>query len=566
MAVDLTGVTPSQEAADELFPPTDIGPIWKKDDQGRWLMPERTIGLQAAIWAEENLGAIEGTGRLQLTNEQVRILAWMYALDDDGDWLYPNVFYQAFKGAGKDPFAAVVCLIELVGPCRFSHWDENGNPVAREEPDAWVQLLAVSKDQTRNTMKMFPKLVTKQLKERYTMDVQKEIIYADHGRRTLYMSGSASQSAEGNRVTFVLANETQHWTTSNGGRDLWDTVFDNVGKTYGSRIMQITNAYAPGQDSVAETIRTEQEKVWAGLASPSGWLYMSREAHPEAPLDPEWVPFIMERIIGDAWWQRRNIKSLVTRVLDGSRPPSRTRRMYYNQIVTSESQFFTPDEWDGAKDPGAIGDLRDLRRGDEIVLGFDGSKTDDATALVAIRIKDKLIVPVLVEQKPEGPQGEHWHVDQDAFDEAVAMCFAEYTVKAFYADVNLWESYIAKWSELYGEQLEVSDTSMSKVAFDMRQSKEKISRLFEAYRQAIRDKTLKHNGDPVLRVHALNAQMGHNGKGLIARKEKRGSPRKIDCMVASYVAFAALSAWIEKGKKKTQYRRRMLRSSQYANH
>jgi len=562
LAVDLDGVVPSQEMADKLFPPNDIGPIWQKDSWGNYILPEYTLGWEILGWCTTWLGAIRGTGPLELTDEQARVILWFYALDDDGDFAYRQAVYQAFKGAGKDPFAAVLCVVELIGPCRFSHWvyDDDGNkePVATDDPDALVQLVAVSKDQTRNTMRMIPKLLTKRVRSAFGLDVQKEIVYADDGRRSMQMVGSSAPSLEGNQATFAVLNETQHWTPSRGGVFLYDTVTDNVAKT-GGRYICITNAPLPGEDSVAERVRNEQEKVWAGLAVDSGWLYMSREAHPDAPLHPDWVPFIMERIIGDAWWQRKNIKNLVKRVLDGSRPPSRTRRMYYNQLVTSEDAFFSMAEWDDARAEATLGTVEDLRKNDEVVLGFDGGKTDDATALVAIRIKDRLMVPLLVEQKPDGPLGENWEVDRVLVDEAVRRAFADYQVRAFFADVALWESYIMEWSETYREVLAVRSSEKSSIGWDMRGSREVIARGWESFYAAIKDGSVKHNGDKILRVHALNAKRGHNGKGLIARKDNPESPRKIDVMVAGFVAYMALQRYLEKGKRPArQYKRRMM--------
>lgn len=562
MAIDLTGIEPSKENAERLFPCNDIGPIWMTDEDGDWLLPEYSIGWDVLGWCAKWLGAIRGTGPLELTPEQARVILWFYAVDEDGDFPYRQAVYQAFKGAGKDPFAAVLCMVELIGPCRFSHWKHNADgtrePVSTDEPDALVQLLGVSKEQTRNTMRMMPKLLTKRIREHFGLDVQKEIVYADNGRRTLMMVGSSAPSIEGNQVTFAVLNETQHWTPSRGGPFLYDTVTDNITKT-GGRYICITNAPMPGEDSVAERVRNEQEKVWAGLSTDSGWLYMSREAHAEAPLDPAWVPFIMDMVIGDAWWQRKNIKNIVKKVLDGSRPASRTRRMYYNQLVTAEDAFFTVPEWDAILVSGLTGTAEDLLLRDEIVLGFDGGKTDDATALVAIRLRDRLIVPLLVEQKPDGPLGDTWRVDEQLVDEAVRRAFADYKVVAFFADVNLWESYIARWSEDFREVLSVRASDKSAIGWDMRGSREIIARGWEAFYGAIVDGNLKHNGDKILRVHALNAKRGHNGKGLIARKDNPESPRKIDAMVAAYVAFMALSKHLEKGKRPDKtYRRRMM--------
>lgn len=558
--MDLRELTPSQELADRLFPPTDIGPIWQSDEDGEWLLPDKTLGWQIAAWAENNLGSVDGEGRLRFTDEQLRILLWFYAVDEEGRYAYRRLALSLFKGWGKDPMAAVMCVIEFVGPSRFSHWDDDGQPVGMANPQAWVHLLAVSKEQNINTMSVLPALMTQEFLTEYKIELHKELAFAPGGRR-LQMVGSSNRSLEGRRTTFAVMNETQHWLSSNGGHELYKTEMRNLSKT-GGRAIMITNAYRPGEDSIAERVRLHQEKVWAGIARPSGWLYHAREAHPKAPLAPEWVPFIMERIIGDCWWWRNKLHSLVTDIVDSaSTDAADTRRMFYSQIVSGEGAFFTKDEIDGALKPGCTGTVRDLQVGDEVVLGFDGSKTNDSTALVAIRISDRLIVPLEVQQKPEGVTD--WHVDQQAIDEAVGMAFTSYKVKAFFADVNLWESYITKWGEEYGEHLEVQGPN-SKIGFDMRGSKEKVSRHFEAFRQAIRDKTLLHNGDGFWRTHALNAHMGHNGRGLIARKAKPDSPHKIDVMIASYLAYTALTTWLEKGRKKPQYSRRILRSSQRA--
>lgn len=466
--------------------------------------------------------------------------------------------YQALKGAGKDPFSAVLSIINLVGPCEFSHWDEDGNPIAKDNPAAWVQVAATSRDQTKNTMSLIPGMLPKATRAEFRLDVQKEIVYAYGGERRLESVSASYRTLEGNRVTWATLGETQHWTPSRGGHDLYDTITDNLTKT-GGRFIAITNAYEPGEMSVAELIRDEQEKVWAGLSTPSGFLYMSREAHPDAPLDIDWVPYILETVRGDATWLPIDV--IVKKMQDGARSPSRVRRMYFNQVTATEDAFFSPNDWDAIRAADTYGDERDLARGDEIVLGFDGGKTDDATALVAIRIRDKLIVPLLIEQKPDGPMGDTWQIQPHLVDEAVRRAFSDFTVRAFYADVALWESYIARWSEDFREVLLVKASSNSTVGWDMRGHREEIARGTEAFLQTVLDGQIHHNGNKHLRSHVLNAKRGHNGKGLIFRKDNPESPRKIDALAAAFVAFMALNKYLESGKKPvTQYRRRMLQA------
>jgi hypothetical protein len=562
--VDWRDVEPSQENADKLFPAQDIGPTWLTDDDGDWLLPQYTLGWEVIAWAEEHLNSPMGDGSpLNITLEQMRIILWHYAIDEDGNWSYWKCLWQSAKGAGKDGLGAILGLVELIGPCRFSHWEytDDGEkvPVAKSNPAALVQFAGVSKEQTNNTMDFIPMLLPESTKEKYNLEVQKEIVYVTGTGRKLQQVGANWPALQGKRATYVVMNEMQHWYSSQGGPQLYDVLKNNVLKTRG-HFLVITNAYQPGEDSMHERIRLEQEKVWRGLAQPSGWLYMSREAHPEAPLHPDWVEYILRPIYGDAYWQTRDMSTVATEVLDGSTPPSQIRRMFYNQIVASEDAFFSPAEIARARRENCYGDKNDLSLGDEIVMGFDGGKTDDATALVAIRIKDKLIVPLAIWQKPDGPLGESWRIDENEVNETVIAAFQDYTVRAFYADPALWQSWISQWNEAYREELAVRASAHSSIAWEMSSSNQRIGRAWESFYDAIRTRRLQHNGDKLLESHMTNARRGRGKGGLIARKENPESPLKIDSMVAAYVAYAALEDYLQKGKKPKQYRRQMMRA------
>jgi len=557
--IDLDGVEPSLEAALELFPPTDIGPLWQKDANGDWLLPEITLGWEVLAWCAEWLQMTDGSPWI-FTDEQARLILWLFAIDERGRFCYRQAVYQALKGAGKDPFAAVLCIVHLIGPCKFSHWDENGDPVAKDDPAAWVQIAAVAKGQTKNTMKFIPSLLPERTRIQFgNVDVQKEVIYAYHGERFLEVVSSASRSLEGNRPTFLICNETQHWLPSQGGVDLYETATDNVLKT-GGRFICITNAYEPGEDSVAQRIREEQEKVWAGTSTASGWLYCSREAHPQSPLNIAWTPFILQLVRGDAVWL--DIENIVTKMHDGANGPNRFRRMFYNQITAASDSLLGPDEWNGAEcEAPTYGSKADLNPGDEITLGFDGGKTDDATALVAMRLRDKLLVPLAIWQRPDGAAGDGWHINEAEVDSEVHLAFATYKVRAFYADVALWESYIANWSEAYRELLLIKASPQSATAFDMRGNQQKIARGVEAFVQAIIDKRIRHNRDKTLKIHVLNAKRRRNRYGLTFAKENAESPRKVDALAAALLAFMAMNDLIESGKQPARQYRRTLQQT-----
>jgi len=555
--IDLEGVEPSLEAALELFPPEDIGPLWQKDEDGNWLLPEKTLGWEVLGWCAEWLQTPEGDPWI-FTGEQSRLILWLFSVGPDGEFNYRQAVYQALKGAGKDPVAAVLSIVHLIGPCKFSHWDENGDPLAKDDPAAWVQIAAVSRDQTKNTMSLIPSLLPERTRRAFgNVDVQKEVVYAYGGNRRLEVVSSSSRSLEGNRPTWVTFNETQHMTPSRGGVDLYETVSYNVLKT-GGRFICITNAYEPGEDSVAQRIREAQEKVWAGLHESSGWAYFSREANANSPLTKDWAPFILELIRGDAVWLP--IPNIVKSMQDGSIPATRVRRMFYNQITAASDSLIGPSEWSGAEcEHATYGTKADLKPNDEITLGFDGGKTDDATALVAMRISDKLLVPLAIWQRPDGAAGDGWHINEAEVDSEVHLTFQTYKVRAFYADVALWESYIANWSEAYREILLIKASPQSATGFDMRGNQQKIARGVEAFVQAVIDKRIRHNRDRLLKVHVLNAKRRRNRFGLTFAKENAESPRKVDGLAAALLAFMAMNDLIESGKQPArQYARRLM--------
>src|SRR5690606_11088432 len=111
---------------------------------------------------------------------------------------------------------------------------------------------ATSEKQTANTMRMVRAMANKRtpLARKYRLDVGKTYVETPDGGRLEQITSSAT-AAEGAEVTFAVADETEHWTPSNGGRDLAETLDQNLGKT-GSRLMETCNAWLPGVESVAE--------------------------------------------------------------------------------------------------------------------------------------------------------------------------------------------------------------------------------------------------------------------------------------------------------------------------
>jgi hypothetical protein len=523
----------------EALEPTYLGPTWQKDDDGSWLLPSKTLGWQIAGWCAEYLNAEDG-GPWRFTREQLRWLLWWYAVDETGRFVYRKGVLQRLKGWGKDPLLAVVSLVEFVGPSRFSHW-EDGQPVGVPHPQAWVQIAAVSRDQTRNTMTLMPSLISDKMIETYGIKAGAELIRAHGGRQRLEAVTSSYRALEGARSTFVVLNETHHWVAGNNGDRMYETIDGNATKK-DSRYLAITNAYLPGEDSVAERMRESYEKILEGRAVDVGWMYDSIEAHPATPLTPEALRIVIPKIRGDAVWLR--VETILQSVLDTTMAPSRSRRMWLNQIVAEEDAIYGPAEWDVLRDDEKI-----LQPGDEITLGFDGGLRDDATALVALRVSDMCAFVLGLWEKPDGPRGDGWEVPRDQVDSAVHEAFRTFDVMGFYADVALWESYISEWSAAYGEGLAVHAPGKDAIGWDMRSSLKASTMAHERLMRSVFDRKLVHDGDPKLRRHALNARRRTNNYGISFGKESRESPRKVDAYAALMLAHEALFDLRARGRK-----------------
>lgn len=87
------------------FEPDYLGPTWQRGDDGRFVLPERTLGYQAIEWAEDNLLSddVDEHGKQlpwRFTGEQYRFMLWWYAIDEHGSFIYRDGILQRLKGWG----------------------------------------------------------------------------------------------------------------------------------------------------------------------------------------------------------------------------------------------------------------------------------------------------------------------------------------------------------------------------------------------------------------------------------------------------------------------------------
>jgi phage terminase large subunit-like protein len=498
-----------------------------------------TLFDDLARWAAKHLRIPDGPRAgdpWAFTRDQALFLSWWYAFEPaTGRFMYRRGVYRRMKGAGKDPMLAAVCAFELCGPCRFD--PARG---AIPHPAPWIQLAAVSKEQNRNTLLIFPGLFHPRAVERYGLNIMRETVRSSSNNGLLEAVTSSPAALEGGRPSIVVENETQHWLKANQGHDMAKVIARNLAKSRdgSARSLAITNAHEPGLDSVAERDWQAWQDIEAGRSKATGFLYDSVEAAPNTKLEDERsLRKGLMQARGSSDWV--DIDRLVEEIYDPTMDPALSRRFYLNQVTAATTAFFDPQLWDDRR--------RDieLKPGDEVTLGFDGSKTDDHTALIACRVEDDALFTLAIWQPRQGEE-----IDRRAVDAAVYKAFDRYEVVGFFSDVHPFESYIDAWAEEFGEDLVAKAGPRNSIAWDMRSRGKEFTEGAQSFLAAFRDGKAIHDGNPVLRQHVINAQRRPNRHGVSFGKETRDSPRKVDGLAAAVLARMARQAYLTMPDKK----------------
>lgn len=531
----------------------------------------RTLGWHAIAWAEGWDGfpdMPEGwTGLVQpngprarltfrFTQRQRQFLLWYYAFDEDALWVYDSAARRQPKGSGKSPFAGVHALIEFLGPIRLARFDDRapGGCRGREVDMPLVQIVATTESQTHNTMRYVRAFAPKgsPVADFYNLDPGKTVYYAPP-EKTLQVVTSSSTAAEGAEASFVVKDELEHWVPSKGGPELSATLDDNLAKS-GARSLGTCNAWVPGKGSVAEIDYEawvlQQEGRTRGETK---MLYDCILPEPGVDMaDASSLKPALERLYGDCDWKKPHepdpdapndlravpgskpdVRFVMRRIWDPKARPDDSERKYLNRPVASEDSWTKKELWQLLFDPE-----RTVAEGEEITLGFDGSKSHDATALIGCCMSDGHVFTLGTWEPLLGQTTGHVNVND--VDRMVQFAFDHYNPVGFFGDVVEWESFVKiEWRQRYQNRLKVwavGGKDPQPIAWDMRNVTKEFTLATELTLAEIRDGGFTHDGNAVLGRHVTNAVNSPNRWGMSISKETRMSAHKIDACVAMIIA------------------------------
>lgn len=512
-----------------------------------------TLGWYVIDWMSEVLAAPDRVDYepFQLTTEQAQFVLDLYAIDPKtGRRRYRRGVISRPKGWGKSPFLSAIACAEALADVVPSGWDAKGRPVGRPWSafrTPWVQIAAVSEDQTRNAWAPLLEMIADGPACNLYPGLEPLGTFVNLPTGRIEFVTSAASSREGNRPVCCILDQTESWTTSNGGVKLAATMRRNLGKTGGVSI-EAPNAFRPGEGSVAEESASYWARIQEGKVREAGLLF----DHREAPGDTDMADkaSLLDGLIyayGDSALVPRcvihnppckhpgwvDLERIVSEVWDPATDPQDARLYYLNQVTHAADSWLSQPEWAARKA------VFDIVKGDAVTLGFDGSRgrrhgVTDATALIGCRVADGHLFQVEVWEQPDNDPD--WQVPATAVDARVRQAFKDYNVVGFYADPSLWETYVAQWEADFGPQL-VAGPKGHPIEWWFTPSK--IAGALEQFHNAVIDGEMTHDNSATLTRHVLNARRRVKRQYVQIAKEHPSSSRKIDAAVAAVLAWQA---------------------------
>jgi hypothetical protein len=380
-----------------------------------WRGPEApgefpTLGYLVADYIESSCAIPDGVHAGEpflLTDEQLRFVLWHYRLRPDAvailerpsqPFVYRRSQLMRPQKWGKGPLSAAIICAEADGPALFAGWDANGDPVGRPWPTPLIQVTAVSEPQTANVFRVLLPMIERGPIAADIPDTGTTRINLRAGGRIEPVTASA-RSRLGQQITFALQDQTESWLKTNGGIALADNQRRNLAGM-GGRSIETPNAFDPTESSVAQlTQEAARDDVFIDYRPPpKASIHNKRERRKvlafsygdscRTPRDRRWIGWVdLDRIDADA-------EELIQRG-----DPGQAERWFLNRILPGADAAFDPDEWAERAIRG-----RKIKPGRFITLGFDGSRRQDSTGIVATDIETGHQMVVAVWERPSGAE------------------------------------------------------------------------------------------------------------------------------------------------------------------
>lgn len=445
---------------------------------------------------------------------------------------------------GKGPWSAALICAEAVGPTVFDGWAEGGEvydcqdhgcscgwayeyepgePMGRPWDTPLIQLLATSVEQVDNVYRPLQSMAKNgPLAEQ--MKVGEEFVRLPNDGRIDVVTSSAT-SRLGNPITFALQDETGLYTAQNKMVRVAETMRRGLAGM-GGRALETTNAYDPAEQSTAQrTAEGKSQDIFRfHRLPPANLSYRDkrerRQIHRHVYAGSDHVDL-------DA------IEAEAAELLEFD--PAQAERFFGNRIVAGLGSWLKAGLWKSAEV-----DRPQPPKGTQVCLGFDGSESDDWTAIRAETFDGFRFTPTYgPDSRPTVWNPAEWggQIPRGEVHAAIDELASRYKLIRAYCDPRDWQSEIGDWALRHGEKVFAEWATY------------RVVHMHDALDRAVSDLISgrsTHDACPVAELHVGNARkVAKPGQRYILGK---ASPQqKIDVAMADVLAHEAASDAREAG-------------------
>jgi phage terminase large subunit-like protein len=283
-------------------------------------------------------------------------------------------------------------------------------------------------------------------------------------------------------------------------------------------------AGSDGKDSICYSLYQYGQRVARGETVDPTFFMAAWEAPPESDhRDPEtW------RLANPGFGDICDADDFASAVLRTPEPEFRTKRC--NQWVSSAVGWLPTGTWEACESELDLNDK-------DYVIGFDGSFSGDSTVLVGATLEDEpQVFMIKAWEKDLSIHDDTWRVDILEVENTIRDFVRDNPrVKEIVCDPYRWQRSMEVLAEEGYPIVEYPSTNARRMV-------PACAKFFDA----VVDKRLKHDGNPLLARHLSNAVVKVDNLGPRIVKENRNSSRRIDAAVAAVIAVdRALSSRIE---------------------
>lgn len=412
----------------------------------------------------------------RLYDYQLLYIANFYRVREDAVWdeanplragafVYRRGVLVGPQKVGKNPMIAAQVTVEAVGPALFAGWagdDEgyvcrdHGCPCGWEYPYepgepkgmAWstplIQITAVSEDSTENTYDALRPMIELGPLSDLIPKTGEEFIRLPNGGRVDTVTSNA-RSRLGQRVTFAPQDEVGLYTQRNGMAKLADTQYRGLAGM-GGRASLTSNAWDPTEHSVAQMMfESKADDIYRQMVNPPKSLSYGNKAERRKIHRAVYPPDTLRENGGHV-----DLGAIEAEAADlAERDLAQAARFFGNLIVSGSGKAVDIERWDALHADTLPRPRSDDGPGDLIVIGFDGSRTDDHTVMIGTGVVSGVQWPLGMWD----PREYDGHIPADVVTATLEQALTDYEVLRVYCDPPKWEETIATWAGRWGESL-----------------------------------------------------------------------------------------------------------------